>query len=200
MTTRRGPKPLLPFGFHGFYWSGLWRRELYGSCVGLVVAGNRNGMKRFVGESFSFLMQKNGRVSVFPIVDDEGVWRGELLGWLRSWVVGDGLAEALLREANFAQVGARSWAVHTPGVPKKICFRVKGVGSLKTDPTPYADGTSEFELDPELDKRLRSIEASLTSLVGVIQHFTEDFNSLVHPPGNGVVGDGGQKHLSEYLR
>lgn len=163
------------------------------------IVDNRNGMKRFVGESFSFLMQKNGRVSVFPFVDDEVVWRGELVGWLRTWVQGDGLAEALLREANFGQVGAKSWAVHTPGVPKKICFRVKGVGSLKTDPTPYKDGTSEFELDPELDKRLRSIEASLSSLVGVIQHFTEDFNGLVHPSGTGVVDDG-QKHLSEYLR
>lgn len=198
MTTRRGPKPELPFGFHGWYCSGLWRRELYGSCAGSIVANNRNGMKRFVGGSFSFLMQKNGRVSAFPFVDDEAVWRGELLGWLRTWVVGDGLAEALLKEANFAKVGAKSWAVHTPGVPKKICFRVKGVGSLKTDPTPFPDGTSEFELDPELDKRLRSIEASLSSLVGVIERFTTDFNVLVHP-GNGVVDDG-QKHLSEYLR
>jgi len=30
--------------------------------------------------------------------------------------------------------------------------------------------------------------------------FLADFNGLVHPLSNGVVGDGGQKHLSEYLR
>jgi len=198
VTTRRGPKSELPFGFHGWYWSGLWRRDLYGLCVGSVVA-NRNEMKRFVGSTFSFLMQKNGRISCFEFVDDEAQMRCELLGWLRTWVLEEGLAEALLKEANFAKVGAKSWAVSTPGVPKKICFRVKGVGSLKTDLTPYPDGTSEFELDPELDKRLRSIEASLSSLVGVIQHFTDDFNSLVHPSGNGVVDDA-QKHLPEYLR
>lgn len=168
---------MLPFGFHGFYWSGLWRAGLYSACLGVVVA-NRNGMKRYVGECFSFLMQKNGRVSVFPFVDDEAVWRGELDAWLRTWILEEGLVDALLKEANLCQVGAKSWAVHTPGVPQKICFRVKGVGSLKTDPTPYPDGTSEFELDPELDKRLRNIEAELGRLVGVFEGFVGELRSV----------------------
>lgn len=154
-------------------------------------------MKRFVGGSFSFLMQVNGRVSVFPFVDDERVWRDELLGWLRTWVQEEGLAEALLRDANFARVGAKSYAVCTPGVPKRICFRVKGVGSLKTDPTPYSDGTSEFELDPELDKRLRTIEVSLRDLLGAFQGFAEDFNGLFHPVEAHV--DAGQRRMEEYL-
>jgi hypothetical protein len=167
-VTRRGSPSGVGFGFHGWYWSGLWDSNLYGLCVGVVVA-NRNGMKRFQGESFSFLLHRNGRVSLFPIVDDEGVWRRELLGWLKLWVGNDGLAEALLKPANFGLVGSKSWAVHTPGVPLKVNFRVKGVGSLKTDPTPFPDGTSEFELDPNLERRLLMIERSVIRLADSLE-------------------------------
>jgi hypothetical protein len=171
VTGRQRPRPELPFSFHGFYWSGLWKSELYGVCPAGVVA-NRNGMKRFVGESFSFLLQKNGRVSVFPFADDENVWRRELLGWLKSWIVENGLAEALLKEANFCQVGRKSYAVSTPGVPQKINIRVKGVASFKTDPTPYPEGTSEVEIEPDFIKRLASIEARLDRLTSVVEKFS----------------------------
>ena len=191
VTKRGSPPSELPFSVHGWYWSGLWRRGLYESCSGVVVEGNSNGMKRFLGNNFSFILHKGGRVAIYPFVDDESVWRCEVLGWLKTWVVEDGLAEALLKEGNLKQVGSKSWAVHTPGVPSKICFRVKGIGSLKTDPTPYADGTSEFELDPLLDKRLRGIEVSILSLASDLQSLVGNLQVFSNQLGlNGQASNG----------
>jgi hypothetical protein len=196
-VTKRG-RPSLPFSVHGWYWSGLWRRGLYESCPAGVVEGNLNGMKRFFGGSFSFILHKGGRVAIYPFVDDEGVWRSEVLSWLQSWVLEFGLAEALLKEGNLKQVGSKSWAVHTPGVPGKICFRVKGIGSLKTDPTPYPDGTSEFELDPQLDKRLRGIEGSILSLVSGLQSLVGNLQSFTSQLGlNGQVSNGVSRDVKD---
>lgn len=177
-VTKRGSPSGLGFGFHGWYWSGVWRVGLYGLCPGGVVA-NRNGMKRKLGSCFSLLLYQGGRVSVFPFVDDERVWRAELLEWLQSWVLEPGLAEALLKEANLQLVGAKSWAVHTAGVPQKICFRVKGVGALKTDPTPYPDGTSEFELDPNFEKRFQHLERLVAGLTDAVSRMGEGFERFV---------------------
>ena len=203
VTSRGGPKEF-PFSVHGWYWSGLWRTGLYSVCPGVVV--NKNGMKRFAGSSFSLLLYQNGRVSVFPFGDDERVWRSELLAWLQGWIPEVGLPEALLREANLQLVGAKSWAVHTPGVPKKICFRVKGVGSLKTDPTPYSDGTSEFELDPNFERRFQVLERLIgdvarnqISLTDAVLKMGLNLEGLFGGGGPVAVEDGKQTRIQEYL-
>lgn len=195
VTSRSSPK--LDFSVHGWYWSGLWRSGLYAACPGVVV--NKNGMKRFACQSFSLLLYQNGRVSVFPFSDDERVWRGELLAWLQGWIPEVGLPEALLREANLQLVGAKSWAVHTPGVPKKICFRVKGVGCLKTDPTPYSDGTSEFELDPNFEKRFQNLERMLVGLTDAVLSIGRSVELLVRGGVPSLLEDGTQTRIQEYL-
>jgi hypothetical protein len=156
-------------------------------------------MKRFAGSSFSLLFYQGGRVSVFPFGDDERVWRAELLSWLQGWIPELGLPEALLREANLQLVGPKSWAVHTPGVPKKICFRVKGVGCLKTDPTPYSDGTSEFELDPNFEKRFQNLERMIAGLTDAVLKMGEGVERLVNGGLSCVPEDGKQTRIQEYL-
>lgn len=189
VTTRGSPKPPysaggvaggrgLPFSFHGWFWSGSWPSDLYEKCP-LSVGGNRNGQKRFAGSAFRFVLHKGGKVFVYP---RHGLpaeqWRVSLLEWLQSWVH-PRRAVALIGEANLRRVGAKSYAVHAPGVPQRINVRLKGIGSFKSDRTPFPDGTLEYEVDPLLDKRLRKIESTIESLAGRIVVVFNDVNKLL---------------------
>jgi len=82
-------------------------------------------------------------------------WREELREWLLTWMDRD-LVDLFMN--SLVEHGKREVYWHTPGVPKKIRMRIKGIGSFVTDSTPYPDGTTEFEFDPKLMSRIERIE------------------------------------------
>jgi len=139
---------------------------LYGACP-VEPSVNRNGQKVFRGRKVSVVLHKNGDFFVYPFFIG---WDEEVTAFLSSWVPGGSPhVEAIMR--GLQEHGKKEIAFHTPGVPKNYKIRIKGVGTFKTDRTPYPDGTTEYEMDLGFEKRLSSIERNLEKFTNAMGQF-----------------------------
>lgn len=147
--TQKG-EPLSPILFKPYF---LWQQVPPGwyERLGLEASVNRNRQKVWRGRRVSVVVHVEGQVYVYPYFQG---WREELEGFFVGWLGGE-MGRYLLKELK---PFGREVAVHAPGVPRKVTLRVRGLGTVKTDGTPYPDGTLEYEVDPLFDRRLRRVE------------------------------------------
>jgi len=166
ILTKRG-EPYSPYEVHGEFLYGEVPVRWLDKCP-LKASDNRNGQRLWRGRWVHVLFHKGGQVYVYPMDFRFETWRDELQGFLNGfWESGQ--TDLFLKSLEKRRI--RSLAFHTPGVPKNFRVRIKGVGSLLTDTTPYRDGTTEFEYDPQMVKDLDDIKKSLkTFAVAMNQH------------------------------
>lgn len=163
--------PKDPCSVHGYWYANAvpprWLKS-----VSLRVSSNRNQQRRYVGENFIILFHKGGDVFLYP--GREG-WEEEVKGFLSGFW---GAERIKLFMGSLERRGKLSLALNTPKVPKNFRIRIKGVGTLLTDSTPFRDGTTEFEFDPGFNEKLRNVEriqrnqlkAMETFAVGMKEH------------------------------
>lgn len=153
-----------PFFVKSFaYWNEV--SPVYYEKCPIGPSDNRNLQKVYSTPYFSFVMHKNGSVFAYPFTAD---WKARLRSWLVSWTdvdFTDLLLDTLVREPR------KHVSFYTPGVPTKYAIRIKGIGRFTTDTTPYPKGTMEYEMDPFIERRLNSIEKSMSTFAeGMKQH------------------------------
>ena len=154
----------------------VWYGKIAGRCV---ESRNRNGQRRFEGGLFSFVLHKPnpsnfGYAKLVLGVKTKKAEYG-LLSFKKFLIETLGLENA---EMLYRQVAPSApdphVAIHAPNVTPKVRIRIPGVGSLRTDKTPWADGTVELELDrSEQIDFFKSLQADLMSKL------TESFSSTM---------------------
>lgn len=161
MIQRRG-SPSLPYSVHGSWKENAVPVHWLNGCP-LVLSRNRNGQRMFKGKRMTLLFHKNGKVMVYAYCDG---WEQEVREFLGSFWNEDQIEGFM---ASLEDRGTKAVAFDTPSVPRNFKVRVKGIGSFHTDTTPYPDGTTEFEYDPELLRRIDGIEKFLSQIASCIQ-------------------------------
>lgn len=73
----------------------------------------------------------------------------------------------------------RDVAFRTPGVGTGYSVRIRGVGTFKTDRTPWPEGTTEFEMDPRFNQRLDRMAVTLESITNSLQTFARAMDEHV---------------------
>lgn len=176
--TIRG-SPLSPLSVHGwFFWNAVPPVWLL-NCP-LEVSVNRNGQRVFRGRCVSAVFHVSGQVFVYPYFMG---WDLELRDFLLSWWNGERVD---LFMGSLVEQGKKEVAFHTPNVPANFKVRVKGLGTFKTDTTPYPDGTTEYEIDPDFLKRLARLEKSQKEVFDVLSVVSRNL---------GVFGEGMKDHM-----
>lgn len=159
--TIRG-SPLTPMSVHGwFFWTQI-RPDVYYGCP-VEPSANRNLQKVWRGRKCSVVFHKSGSTFIYPYFMG---WDVELRDFLIGWV-SDGKPQVDAIMSSLKEHGKKEIAFHTPGVPRKFKFRIKGLGTFKTDSTPYPDGTTEYEIDPGFERRLINIQKVQKNLLRV---------------------------------
>lgn len=159
IQNRRSPSS--PFSVHGSWREGVVPSGWLKDCP-LDLSKNRNGQKVWKGSKTTMVFHKNGKIMVYGYYDG---WQQEVREFLNSFWDSE---QTELFIVNLQDKGIPSVALNTPKVPKNFKVRVRGIGTLHTDTTPYPDGTTEFEFDPELLKRMDGIEKCLNKLINYI--------------------------------
>jgi len=160
MLQNRG-EPSPPYSVHGSWREGVVPSGWLKDCP-LDLSKNRNGQKVWKGSKTTMVFHKSGKVMVYAYYDG---WEQEAREFLNSFWDSD---RTELFISYLEDRGVPSIALHTPKIPKNFKVRIRGIGTLQTDTTPYPDGTTEFEFDPELLKRMDSIEKCLNKFISYI--------------------------------
>jgi len=154
----------LPFDVHGWSFGNHVTGRWYVACPG-VMCDNRNEQKRFQGSWFSFVIHKQGKCAVYPLFNaPPDRWKGELEDWISSWM---GVDAAKLFMMDLREDGRREYAFNTPGVPKNVKVRIRGLGTFSTDTTPFPNGTTEFTADPGFGKLIGEAREAANTAVQI---------------------------------
>jgi len=162
ITTRGSPRD--PYNVHGFILEGEVLAKQVDQCP-IKPSDNRNLQKHYRGEKFTIVLHKKGNVKVYPYFKG---WRVELKEFLCGfWNVG--FVDLFVK--SLVATGSQSVSVNAPYVPKNYRFKIKGLGTLITDSTPYKKGTIEFEYDPQFTRDIQGIKQAMSTFaVAMEQH------------------------------
>jgi len=105
------------------------------------------------------VIHKGGTIFFYPSVPNEAKWKKEAGEFFRSWL-DENVVELIL--TDLTKCGSKAIGFPTPNVPRNFRIKVHGMGTLKTDPTCYPDGTTEYEFDPRL---LEGLDAMTKAIV-----------------------------------
>jgi len=162
VTTRGGPRD--PYNVHGFILEGEVFAEQVEMCP-ISPSDNRNLQKHYRGKTFTIVLHKKGNVKVYPYFKG---WRDELKEFLCGFWI-EGFVELFVK--SLVATGSQSVSVNAPYVPKNYRFKIKGLGTLITDSTPYKKGTIEFEYDPKFTRDIQGIKQAMSTFaVAMDQH------------------------------
>lgn len=157
--NRGSPSP--PFSVHGFWKENIVPVSWLKDCP-LDLSKNVNGQRIWKGNKTTMIFHKNGKVMVYGYYDG---WEQEAREFLCSFWDGN-MIDCFFD--SLEDRGKPTVALDTPKVPRNFKVRIRGIGTLKTETTPYPDGTTEFEYDPELLKDMADIKSLLKQLVSCI--------------------------------
>ena len=149
----------VPFNVHGWFFYNQVPSSWYVRCPYGVI-DNRNRMKLDRTRLYTFCIFPCGSVLIFPFFKGLTNWKQLLRERLGSWLTIEEIENFM---DSLTEAGRKEFAFHTPFVPKNVAIRIRGLGSFKTDTTPYPDGTTEFVVDPGFEKRLSLIEQNLAN-------------------------------------
>lgn len=159
-------EPVLPVHVHGWFYYNQVPRGWYRRCPYRVV-DNRNRMKLARTRLYTFCIYPSGSIFVYPFFKELTEWKDLLRDRISYWLNDN---EVQLFMDTLHVLGRKEFAFKTTGVPLNLNIRVKGLGSFKTETTPYPDGTTEFTVDPGFDKRINNLESNLRLLVQVTRN------------------------------
>lgn len=156
IIQKRG-SPSSPFSVQGSWKETIVPAGWLKDCP-LNLSKNRNGQRVWKGSKTTMVFHKNGKIMLYAYYDG---WEQEVREFLCSFWNNDQIDLFIL---NLQDRGKRAVAFNTPKVPRNFKVKVRGIGTLLTDTTPYPDGTTEFQLDPEILKQMDAITKCLKNL------------------------------------
>jgi hypothetical protein len=94
-------------------------------------------------------------------------WREALGNWLSGWL-GEEASNLILSNLSEPAI-KKEVAFPAPGVPTGFCLRIRGIGTVKSDRTPWREGTLEYEYDPEISERIEALGAQVSARLAAVE-------------------------------